>query len=129
MEDLEMFEPVSGLEDLIGILESLFAETPVWVRLEMQEERGEIVHDHLLAQFASTFDLCDIVQSEAGEDVAIEFLFRESEEEAGGEPQAVTLPIDPQDIEVDLTPEQVTLTTGLFTLTLQRLTALTRAGR
>jgi hypothetical protein len=129
MEDLEMYEPVSGLEDLIGILESLFAETPVWVQLEMQEERGELVHDHLLAQFASTFDLCDVVQSEAGEDVAIEFLFRESEEEAGGEPQAVTMPIDPQDVEVDLSPEQVTLSSGLFTLTLQRLTAKPGSGR
>ncbi|MBL0388161.1 hypothetical protein JJB07_16205 [Tumebacillus sp. ITR2] len=126
MEDLEMYEPVSGLEDLIGILESLFSEAPVWVRLEMQEERGEIVHEHLLAQFASTFDLCDLVQSEAGEDVAMEFLFRETEEEAGGEPQSVTFPIDPQDIEVDLSPEEVTLTSRNFSLTLQRLSTLKR---
>ncbi|KEO82516.1 hypothetical protein [Tumebacillus flagellatus] len=129
MDELELYEPVSGLDDLIGILESLFAETPVWVRLEMQEERGEVVHDHLLAQFASTFDLCDLVQSEAGEDVALEFLFRETEEEAGGEPQSVTLPINPQDIEVDLSPEEVTLTSGVFALTLQRLSASGSAGR
>lgn len=120
MDELELYEPVSGLEDLIGILESLFAETPVWVRLEMQEERGEVVHDHLLAQFASTYDLCDLVQSETGEEVALEFLFRETAE-ASGEPQSVTLPIFSQDMEIDLSPEEVTLTSGVFSLTLQRV--------
>lgn len=123
-ETLEMFEPVSGLEDLAQLLETLFADQRIWLRLEMQEERGETVHDHVLAQFASTLDLVDIVQSEAGEDVGIEFLFRELDEQVG-EPQMITLPIDPQDIEVDLSEQVVTLESGLFTLTLQRIAAET----
>ncbi|MGZ6530025.1 MAG: hypothetical protein ACXVC5_08685 [Tumebacillaceae bacterium] len=123
MEDLEMFElePISGLEDLVQILETLFADQKLWLRLEMQEERGESVHDHILAQFASTLDLCDIVQSEAGEDVGIEFLFRELDEQVG-EPRMLTMPIDPQDVEVDLSEQVVTLQSGMFTLTLQRMT-------
>jgi len=121
METLELFEPVSGLEDLLQVLESLFAEANVWVRLEMQEERGELVHDHILAQFASMLDLIDVVQSEEGQDVALEFLFREVDELEQGEPRLVTLPIDPGDIEVDLFETKVVMASGMFTLTLQRM--------
>ena len=94
MEDLDMFEPVSGLEDLIGILENLFADDRVWVRLELHEEQGDSVQEYTLAQFAATLDMCDIVQNEAGQDVALELMFREVAG-AAVEPNLVTLPIDP----------------------------------
>lgn len=122
MESLEMFEPVTGLEDLVEILEAFFTEATVWVRLEMQDVRGEAVHDHILAQFAATFDLCDIVQSETGDDVAFEFLFRELVEQVE-EPRMITLPIDPQDIEVDLSEAGITLDSRNFTLSLRRIEA------
>ena len=123
MEDLGMFEPeVEGLEDLAGILETLFGDQTVYVRLWMREERGETVHEHLLAQFASTLDLCGIVQSEAEEDVALEFLFREVDASGEGEePRMITLPVDPQDVEVDLDPDQVAVSSGSFTLTVERI--------
>lgn len=43
MTNLEMIEPVSGLKDLIGTLESLFAQTAMW---------REIERDYLFAQTA-----------------------------------------------------------------------------
>lgn len=122
MESLEMFEPVSGLEDLVQILETLFADDRVSVRLEMQVERGESVTELVLAQFNGRLDLCDIVMSELEEEVALEFLFQEmSGPEEAEEPSAVTMPIDPQDTEVDLHEQKVTLESGSFTLTLTRL--------
>ncbi|ARU62197.1 hypothetical protein CBW65_15170 [Tumebacillus avium] len=122
MESLDMFEPVSGLEDLVQILETLFADDRVSVRLEMQMERGEAVTELVLAQFNGRLDLCDIVMSELEEEVALEFLFQEmSGPEEAEEPSVVTMPIDPQDTEVDLHEQKVTLESGLFTLTLTRL--------
>lgn len=122
MESLDMFEPVSGLEDLVQILETLFADDRVSVRLEMQMERGETVTELVLAQFNGRLDLCDIVMSELEEEVALEFLFQEmSGPEGAEEPSVVTMPIDPQDTEVDLHEQKVTLESGLFTLTLTRL--------
>lgn len=118
-----MFEPgVEGLEDLAGILESLFGDSQVLVRLWMREERGETVHEHLLAQFAGTLDLCGIVQSETEEDVAIELLFGEVDRTDGGEePRLMAMPVDPQDVEVDLDLDQVAVSSGSFTLAIERL--------
>ncbi|MGB8955080.1 MAG: hypothetical protein WCC10_06885 [Tumebacillaceae bacterium] len=124
MEDLDMFEPVSGLEDLIGILENLFADDRVWLRLELHEEQGERVQEYTLAQFAATLDMCDIVQDEAGQDVALELMFREVAG-AAGEPNLVTLPIDPTDVEVDLFEDRVVLYSKGFVLTMQRTEAPT----
>ncbi|ASS75963.1 hypothetical protein CIG75_14010 [Tumebacillus algifaecis] len=122
MESLEMFEPLSGLDDLVQILETMFADEKVSVRLEMQVERGESVTDLVLAQFNGQFDLCDIVMSELETEVALEFLFQEmSGVLEAEEPSVVTLPIDPQDVEVDLHEQKVTLESGAFTLTLTRL--------
>lgn len=123
MEDLGMFEPgVEGLEDLAGILESLFGDSQVFVRLWMREERGETVHEHLLSQFAGTLDLCGIVQSESEEDVALELLFREVDPTGGGEePRLMAMPVDSQDVEVDLDPDQVAVSSGSFTLAIERL--------
>jgi hypothetical protein len=122
MESLEMFEPVSGLEDLTAILEAMFADEYVAVRLEMQLVRGEAATDLVLAQFHATLDLCDIVMSENEEEVALEFLFQQmSGPEGSEEPSVVTIPVDPQDVEVDLHENMVKLESGAFTLTLHRL--------
>lgn len=121
METLEMYEPVSGLHDLIDIFEAFFAEYRVWVKLEMQVERGEEVYELVLAQFASDYDMCDAVESEANQEIALEFLFREVDERENGEPQTITMPIDPQDVEVDLLDGKVVLQSGSFTLTIERL--------
>jgi len=123
MEDLGMFEPeVEGLEDLAALLESLFGDSQVFVRLWLREERVETVHEHLLAQFAGTLDLCGIVQSEAEEDVALELLFREVDGADGGEePRLMTMPVDSQDVEVDLDPDQVAVSSGSFTMAIERL--------
>jgi hypothetical protein len=37
------------------------------------------------------------------------------------EPQMISLPLDPQDVEVDLAEDQVELTSGSFTLTVRRV--------
>jgi hypothetical protein len=122
MESLEMFEPVSGLEDLTAILEAMFADEYVAVRLEMQLVRGEAATDLVLAQFHATLDLCDIVMSENEEEVALELLFQQmSGPEGSEEPSVVTIPVDPQDVEVDLHENMVKLESGAFTLTLHRL--------
>jgi len=125
METLDLFEPATGLDDLVGILENMFVERLVFVRLEMHEERGELLVEHLLAQFASTLDLIDLVQAEDGQETGLEFLFRELDHTPeGSEPRLVTFPIDPQDVEVDLFDEQVVMSSGAFTLTVQRLAAV-----
>ena len=121
METLEMYEPVSGLHDVIDILETFFAEYRVWVKLEMQLEKGEEVLELVLTQFASEYDMCDVVESETNQEIALEFLFREVNSEESGEPHLVTLPIDPQDVEIDLLDGECVLQSGAFKLTLQRL--------
>jgi hypothetical protein len=127
MDTLEMFEPVSGLDDLVGILGTLFEGQRVWVRLEMTETRGEDVHEHLLAQFASELDLIDTVVAENGQEVALEFLFREVEETPfGEEPRMVSFPLDPNDVEVDLDEGRVVLQSGQHVLTVQAVESLGR---
>ncbi|MFD2170926.1 hypothetical protein [Tumebacillus lipolyticus] len=120
MESLEMFEPMSGLEELVQLVETLYADERVAVRLEMQLERDGAVTDLVLTQFDASLDLCDIVMSESDREIALEFLFQELSGLGGAEEQSVvTMPIDPQDVEVDLHESMMTVESGAFTLTLQ----------
>ncbi len=120
MESLEMFEPMSGLEELVQLVETLYADERVAVRLEMQLERDGAVTDLVLTQFDASLDLCDIVMSESDQEIALEFLFQELSGLGGAEEQSVvTMPIDPQDVEVDLHESMMTVESGAFTLTLQ----------
>ncbi|MFC4769625.1 hypothetical protein [Effusibacillus consociatus] len=91
-------EEITSLDELTSFLESFLQDATVWCRLEWQKNENE--QSIILTQFEGQFDFCDVVADEAGREIALEFLFHPSKEYE--EPQVVSLPVDPDDVEVNI---------------------------
>jgi hypothetical protein len=91
-------ESIDSLEELAAFLGDFLADSTVWCRLEWDQSANR--QSIVLAQFEGQFDLCDVVADESGREVALEFLFHPV---AGQEePPVTTIPVDPDDVEVNI---------------------------
>jgi hypothetical protein len=91
-------EPIDGLEDVSNLINDFLEDASVWCKLEWDKPLSE---DALvLAQFSGRFDFCDVVWNEREQEIALEFLFHP--EVGGTEVPSISLPIDPDDVEVNI---------------------------
>jgi hypothetical protein len=94
-------EEIHNLQDLASFLENFLEDTTVWCRLEWNGHQSP--QSIVLSQFEGKFDFCDVSTDESDRGIALEFVFHPTE--AAEEPQIVSLPVDPDDIEVNILDE------------------------
>ncbi|GAX90048.1 hypothetical protein [Effusibacillus lacus] len=93
-----MDDSINSLEDLVSFLDDFLQDSTVWCRLEWDNPIAE--DTVVLAQFQARYDMCDIVEGEAERVIALEFLFHPSDFEE--EVPSLSLPVDPDDVEVNI---------------------------
>ncbi|WP_018131172.1 hypothetical protein [Effusibacillus pohliae] len=86
------------LEELASFLEDFLLDRAVWARLEWEPPDGR--SPIVLCQFAGQIDFCDVAADETDRETALEFLFYPQRD--GEEPPTVALPVDPENVEVNL---------------------------
>lgn len=91
-------EPIGNLDELTAFLEDFLTDATVWCRLEWYQPVNQ--QSIVLSQFQGKFDFCDAVTDESGREVALEFVFfpQGETQEAG----VVSLPVDPDDVDVNI---------------------------
>lgn len=92
-----MLDSISELEDLTGFINDFLEDSIIWSRLEWDRPGGQ--DTFVLTQFLGRFDLCDVVLNESDQEIALEFLFHPVD---GDEVPSISLPIDPDDVEVNI---------------------------
>lgn len=91
-------DSITELEDLTGLINDLLEDSTVWCQLEWDMPESD--ETFTLAQFSGDFDLCDVVLNELEQESALEFLFYPSSD--AEEIPSLVLPIDPDDVEVNI---------------------------
>jgi hypothetical protein len=108
-------EQITQLDELVQLLDDLLRDRELFVRLEMYEREGMV-----LAQFAGRYDLCDVVIGENGEEIALEFLFDSiTFNGVSQESQSIAIPVDPDDVEVNILEQAIEIESRGFFLTIQ----------
>lgn len=92
-----MLDSISELEDLTSFINDFLEDSIIWSRLEwdMPDSQDTFV----LTQFSGRFDLCDVVLNESDQEIALELLFHPVD---GDEVPTISMPIDPEDVEVNI---------------------------
>jgi hypothetical protein len=115
-------EQITQLDELVQLLDDLLRDRDLFVRLEMFEQEETHERECVLAQFAGTYDLCDVVIGEHGEEIALEFLFDSMTSNDGmQESQSIAIPVDPDDVEVNILEQAIEIESRGFFLTIQML--------
>lgn len=95
---LESMEPINGLEEVANLINDFLEDAAVWCRLEWAKPLSE--DRFILAQFSGRFDFSDVVWNESDQEIALEIFFYPDAD--GTEVPSISLPIDPDDVEVNM---------------------------
>jgi hypothetical protein len=113
-------EQITQLDELVQLLDDLLRDRELFVRLEMYEREDMNEREWVLAQFAGRYDLCDVVIGENGEAIALEFLFDSiTFNGVSQESQSIAIPVDPDDVEVNILEQAIEIESRGFFLTIQ----------
>lgn len=89
---------IKELEDLTGFINDFLQDSLVGCRLEWN--RPDAYDAVVVANFVEKYDFCDVALDGDGNETALEFLFHSRYSD--GEPTAVSLPVDPDDVTVNI---------------------------
>jgi hypothetical protein len=115
-------EAITQLDELAQFMDDLLRDRKLFVRLEMFEQEHAHEKTCVLAQFTGQYDLCDVVTGEYGEEIALEFLFDGQAAGDGSlEGPTIAIPVDPDDVEVNILDQEIEIESKGYFLTLRML--------
>lgn len=113
-------DPIHNLEDLTSFLEDFLQDSTVWCQLQWIKNDSE--EPIQLAKFLGQFDYCDLVVDEMQQEVGIEFVFFPPD--TFNEPAVATLPVDPDDVEVNILDNALEISSLEYSMILSIITQI-----
>ncbi|BCJ86173.1 hypothetical protein [Effusibacillus dendaii] len=96
-------DAINGLQDLALFLEEFFSDSVVRGKLEWQlQTDGDSI---ILAQVEGPFDFCDVLTGKNETEIALEFMLHP--QQPGHEVSSIAIPVDPDDVEVNILDQAI----------------------